>query len=58
MSAIINISRREFCQASAVLAGGLVLAFSVPGCKGKVEEAAPPGPFVPNASSASVLTRR
>ncbi|MBU1640184.1 MAG: molybdopterin-dependent oxidoreductase, partial [Proteobacteria bacterium] len=49
MNGIINISRRDFCKSSAVLSGGLVLAFYVPGCSSKVEELAMTEPFVPNA---------
>ncbi len=49
MNGIINISRRDFCKSSAVLSGGLVLAFYVPACSNKVEELVMRQPFVPNA---------
>ncbi len=49
MGNIINISRREFCKSSAVLGGGLVLAFYAPGCSRKKEELLATKPFMPNA---------
>jgi isoquinoline 1-oxidoreductase beta subunit len=49
MGGIINISRRDFCKSSAILGGGLVLAFYVPDCKSMAEEAVIPEQFIPNA---------
>lgn len=48
MSAIINMSRRDFLKTSAVISGGLVIGFSLP--VSAVETMASPGmPFAPNA---------
>ncbi|MBU0480096.1 MAG: xanthine dehydrogenase family protein molybdopterin-binding subunit [Proteobacteria bacterium] len=49
MGAIINISRRDFCKSSAVLSGGLVLAFYAPGYGSRVAEALAAEEFIPNA---------
>lgn len=49
MGNMINISRREFCKSSAVLGGGLVLAFYVPDFTSKAAQAAMPELFIPNA---------
>ena len=49
MSGIINLSRRKFFKSSAVLGGGLVLGFYVPGCKKAAEKVIMVEEFVPNA---------
>jgi isoquinoline 1-oxidoreductase beta subunit len=49
MSGIINLSRRDFCKSGAVLGGGLVLGFYVPGCKQAADKGAVPEQFIPNA---------
>ncbi len=50
MSEIINVSRRDFVKASALLGGGLVLGIYLPGCKRASEpETKQEKPFIPNA---------
>ncbi|MCG2745997.1 MAG: xanthine dehydrogenase family protein molybdopterin-binding subunit [Desulfobulbaceae bacterium] len=50
MSWIINVSRREFCKAGALLGGGLVLGFYLPeGLSAAQQAAEADGPFIPNA---------
>jgi len=50
MSAPTTPSRREFIKTSALVTGGLVIAFSVPGARRFAwAERAPAGPFAPNA---------
>ena len=51
MSATIHPSRREFLRTGAVVTGGLVIAFSVPGARRLVfaEPATGRSPFAPNA---------
>ena len=51
MSATIHPSRREFLRTGAVVTGGLVIAFAVPGARRVVFAEPSPGrsPFAPNA---------
>jgi isoquinoline 1-oxidoreductase beta subunit len=50
MSATTDPSRREFLKTSALVTGGLVIAFTVPGARRFARaERAPDGPFAPNA---------
>ncbi len=49
MSWIVNLSRREFCKTGALLGGGLVLGFNLPGGRGLAEAADPAKTFAPNA---------
>jgi len=50
MSAPTTPSRREFIKTGALVTGGLVIAFTMPGAKRYARaERTPPGPFVPNA---------
>ncbi len=50
MSAPTTPSRREFLKTSALVTGGLVIAFTVPGAKRFARaERTPAGPFAPNA---------
>jgi isoquinoline 1-oxidoreductase subunit beta len=50
MSAPTTPSRREFIKTSALVTGGLVIAFTVPGAKRFARaERTPAGPFAPNA---------
>jgi isoquinoline 1-oxidoreductase beta subunit len=50
MSAPTTPSRREFIKTGALVTGGLVIAFTMPGAKRFARaERIPPGPFVPNA---------
>jgi isoquinoline 1-oxidoreductase beta subunit len=50
MSPPTTPSRREFLKIGAVVTGGLVIAFTVPGTKRFARAEGPPtGPFVPNA---------
>src|SRR5574341_45253 len=49
MNEIINISRRDFLKAGALIGGGLILGFSLP-LRVPVSEAVPPPlPLMPNA---------
>ena len=50
MSAPTTPSRREFIKTGALVTGGLVIAFTVPGAKRFARaERTPAGPFAPNA---------
>jgi isoquinoline 1-oxidoreductase subunit beta len=50
MSAPTTPSRREFLKTGALVTGGLVIAFTLPGAKRFARaERAPAGPFMPNA---------
>jgi isoquinoline 1-oxidoreductase beta subunit len=50
MSAPTTSSRREFIKTSALVTGGLVIAFTMPGAKRFARaERTPAGPFAPNA---------
>ena len=45
----INLSRRQLLKSSAILGGGLVVAYYIPSAMLKKAYAAPAGPIVPNA---------
>ena len=49
MNGIINVSRRQFCKSGALLGGGLVLGFYVPGCRKDSEKAVTAEEFPLNA---------
>jgi isoquinoline 1-oxidoreductase beta subunit len=49
MSQIFNCSRRDFCKNGALLGTGLVLGFSLPGCRKKEVIPLATGPFKANA---------